>query len=542
MTAHPEVIIVGGGPVGVGLALELGLGGTPCALIERRPGLSSIPKGQNLTQRTLEHFYFWGIADELRAARTMPPGFPIGDVTVYENLMGEFWATPPGRESVGAYYFQPNERLPQYRTEEVLRTRLAGLDNVRTYFGWTATGVQQDEDGVRVAIEKDGTVQALAGRYVVGCDGGHSFVREHADIPRHGTDFDELMVLLVFRSPELHKALKRFPDRSVFRVLHPDLKGYWTFFGRVDVGEQFFFHSPVPAGSTVENLDFQALLSNAAGFDVSYEIDHVGFWDLRVQIADTYRSKRVFIAGDASHTHPPYGGFGLNNGLEDAVNLGWKLTAVLGGWGGDALLDSYSLERRPVFRDIAEDIIAATIRDEAQFLQRYNPKRDREEFERAFRQTIDSSAHRMRSLDPHYEGSPVVCGPSGGITSAHGVHSFAARAGHHLPPQPLSTGRNVFEALGSGFTLLAFGTADEEARAFQDAARSLGIPLTVVADTFSGGREAYGCRLILVRPDQHVAWVGDEVPEDPEWVMRRVTGQLATPPEHPAGKSAQAPG
>jgi 2-polyprenyl-6-methoxyphenol hydroxylase-like FAD-dependent oxidoreductase len=524
--AQPEVIIIGGGPVGVGLALQLGLGGTPCALIERRTALSGgIPKGQNLTQRTLEHFYFWGVADEIRAARAMPPGFPIGEVTVYENLMGEFWSSPPGREAVGAYYFQANERLPQYRTEEVLRRRLAGLGNVATYFGWTATGIQQDEGGVRVVIERDGAVETLEAPYAAGCDGGRSLVREAADIPRHGSDFDELMVLLVFRSRQLHEALRRFPDRSVFRVLHPGLKGYWMFFGRIDVGEGFFFHAPVPAGSTAGNLDVRKLLSEAAGFDVHAEIDHVSFWDLRVQVAETYRSKRVFIAGDAAHTHPPYGGFGVNNGLEDAVNLGWKLTAVLGGWGGEALLDSYSLERRPVFRDIGEDIIAATIKEEARFLERYSPKRDRAEFELAFAQTIAATARRMRSLNPHYAGSPVVCAPPGSITSAHGVHSFAARAGYHLPPQPLSSGRNVFEELGRGFTLLAFDAADGEAGRFEDAARSFGIPLRVVRDTVSGGREAYGSRLILVRPDQHVAWAGDTAPADPERVMCLVTGQ-----------------
>ena len=106
-----------------------------------------------------------------------------------------------------------------------------------------------------------------------------------------------------------------------------------------------------------------------------------GFWQLRNAVADTYRDGRVFIAGDAAHTHPPYGGFGLNNGLEDAVNLGWKLAAKLQGWGGEALLNSYSAERQPVFRDVAEDFIAARIREEGDFLARYNPERDRAEFE-----------------------------------------------------------------------------------------------------------------------------------------------------------------
>jgi 2-polyprenyl-6-methoxyphenol hydroxylase-like FAD-dependent oxidoreductase len=531
MGERRSVVIVGGGPVGVALAVDLGLRGMSCAVVERRPQLSAIPKGQGLSQRTLEHCWFWGVADEIRAARAMPEGHPIGQVTVYGNLLSEFWHAPPARELVQAYYFQTNERLPQYRTEEVLRRRMAGLPSVDSYVGWRATTVEQDADGVRVTIEKDGVQEVLEGDYVVGCDGGHSLVREQADIERSGTDFDELVALVVFRSAELHEALKRFPDRSTYRVMHPDLKGYWMFFGRVDVGEQFFFHAPVPPGTTVDDFDFAGLLHRAAGFEFACEIDHVGFWDLRVQVATQYRAGRAFIAGDAAHTHPPYGGFGLNNGLEDAVNLGWKLAAVLEGWGADPLLDSYSLERQPVFRDVAEDVIGGWIRDDRQFLERYSPDRDREEFERQFEEQAKGFGRRLRDFEPHYEGSPVVFGPPDGASSAHGTHTFTARVGHHLPPQPLSTGRNVFEALGRGFTLLALdggdtgNAVDDAVRAFDEAARSSGVPLAVVRDSFDGGREAYGSRLVLVRPDQFVAWTGDAAPDDADSVISRVTGR-----------------
>src|SRR5688500_1339928 len=151
-----QVVIVGGGPVGVALAVELGLRGVTCALVESRTGLQHIPKGQNLTQRTLEHFYFWGVVDEMRAARMMPPGYPIGEVTAYGNLMSEYWHAPPGREIVRPYYSQDNERLPQYRVEAVLRRKLATLKGVESRLGWTARAVAQDDDGVRVAIVEEG--------------------------------------------------------------------------------------------------------------------------------------------------------------------------------------------------------------------------------------------------------------------------------------------------------------------------------------------------------------------------------------------------
>ena len=289
MEQRYQVIIVGGGPVGVALAVDLGLHGISCGLVERYLTPQQIPKGQNLTQRSMEHFYFWGIADELRAARLLPKGYPIGGITAYGDLMSDHWYSPVGRESVRLYYLQDNERLPQYRTEEVLRARLTGISNVKTNFGWSAETIEQDDNCVRVTIAEEGGSgsQVLNAEYVVGCDGARSTVRESLGIDRGGSDFDQRMVLAVFKSKELHEGLKRFPERTTYRALHPDLKGYWRFFGRIDVGEGFFFHAPVPKDTTPENYDFQALLQIAAGFPFSCEFDHVGFWDLRVAVAST---------------------------------------------------------------------------------------------------------------------------------------------------------------------------------------------------------------------------------------------------------------
>jgi 2-polyprenyl-6-methoxyphenol hydroxylase-like FAD-dependent oxidoreductase len=522
-----RIVIIGGGPVGLALAVGLGMRGIDCVLVEPRMSMHRIPKGQNLTQRTLEHFYFWGIVDELRRARVMPPNALIGEITAYGDLASDYWHAPRGRELVRPYYFQDNDRMPQYRMEEVLRAKLATLRSVEARFGWQATAIAQDDGGVRVTIanEATGETTTLAADYAVGCDGGGSMVREASGIARSGTDFDQLMVLVVFRSRELHEKLKRFPPRSTYRVLHPDLKGYWQFFGRIDVGEGFFFHAPIPGATNREGFDFRAPLRKAAGFDFACDIDYAGFWQLRNAVADTYRNGRVFIAGDAAHTHPPYGGFGLNNGLEDAVNLGWKLAARLQGWGGDGLLNSYSAERQPVFRDVAEGFIAARISEEGDFLARYNPERDRADFEQAWATREGDLGQRVNRYEPNYEGSPVVVGPAGGTTSAHGDHSFKARAGHHLASQPLSSGRNVFEELGRGFTLLALDAATSDVERLERAAQSCGVPLKVVRDSAAGGRENYEAKLILIRPDQFVAFVADAAPADAEALMRRVSGQ-----------------
>jgi 2-polyprenyl-6-methoxyphenol hydroxylase-like FAD-dependent oxidoreductase len=524
-----QVVIVGGGPVGVALAVELGQRGITCALIERRREPQRIPKGQNLTQRSVEHFYFWGVAEALRAARILPASYPMSGIVAYRDLNNEYWAAPPLREIVNAYYFQHNERLPQYLAEHVLRARLKQLDNVETRFGWAAQSIGQDAAGVEIVIAEDGGSgrETLKADYAVGCDGAHSLVREQAGIARGGADFDQLMVLALFRSRQLHEGLKRFPPRSTYRVIHPDLSGYWQFFGRVDVGESWFFHSPVPPDTTRDNYDFHELLQKAAGFRFACEFDYVGFWDLRIAVAETYQAGRIFIAGDAAHSHPPYGAYGLNNGLDDVVNLGWKLAATLKGWGSDALLATYSEERRPIFKETAEDFIEAGIRRDREFLRRYSPERDRVEFERAWQEHIGANAPNVLTYEPHYEGSSIVFGPSGAASSARGAHTFRARAGHHLPPQLLSSGRNVFEVLDNDFTLLAFDTIDAVELAFASAAKALAIPLEIVRDSYDQGRHAYEAKFILVRPDRYVAWTGNAPPDDPIAILARAVAKPA---------------
>jgi len=524
-----SVIVVGGGPVGLGLAATLGTAGIPCVVIERRTEPSPIPKGQNLTARTVEHFYRWDCADELRAARLLPPGFPIGGITAYGNLAGEYWYAPRGREAVRDFYSQRHERLPQYVTESVLRERVDTLDSVTALFGWSATSVHlddDDDDGVRVAAREDvsGERREIEGAYVVGCDGAHSLVREQVGITCSGADFNQRMVLAVFRSDDLDTRLERFPPRTTYRVLQPELQGYWLFFGRVDTAGTWFFHAPVPEDATAANFDVQALIERATGFPTACDFQHVGFWDLRVDIADTYRQGRAFIAGDSAHSHPPYGAYGLNTGLEDAVNLGWKLSAVLEGWGTRELLGTYTQERRPIFVETGAAIADGIANDRA-FLARYSPERDRGEFEDAWRR-LTAGDTAPPSYEPHYEGSPIVWGPRDSACSVHGNHTFEARAGHHLAPASLSSGRDIFAELGPGYTLLALTEDPRPATAFQAAARRLRMPLRVLTDSPGERRAAYQRRFILVRPDQFVAWTGDDPPADATDVLRRVTGDL----------------
>jgi 2-polyprenyl-6-methoxyphenol hydroxylase-like FAD-dependent oxidoreductase len=516
-----EVAIVGGGPVGLGLGIELGRRGVKTVVVEKEQSLHRIPKGQNLTQRTMEHFRAWGVDERIRAARVMPKGYPAGGINAYRDLMSDYAHPWFRRDEVSRFYFTDNERLPQYSTEEVLRQRIGELGPVELLLGVAV--IRIDHEGDRVLIATDGATIDAA--YVIGCDGSHSMVRDQARIAETRMDHDRQMVLLVFRSKELHEILVgRFGESSFFNVLHPDLDGYWRFLGRVDVGESWFFHAPVPAGTTIESLDHRSLLAETVGTVFELELDYVGFWDLRIAIADRYRSGRVFIAGDAAHSHPPYGGYGINTGLEDARNLGWKLAAAIEGWAGDQLLDSYTLERRPVFESTASDFIEAFIENDREFVAKYGSYEGEQRFAEAWDRRRRGSNLGVSVFDPHYEGSPIVFGPAEGETSAVGRHSLQALPGHRLPPPAASDPDALFDSLGDGFTLLSTEGFNDRVRRFESAASDLGIPLTT-RRIGEPDAAAYGAAVILVRPDHFVSWIEDASTTPESQVLTRSVGR-----------------
>ncbi len=525
-----EVTIVGGGPVGMGLAIELGQRGVEVVVIEKEAELHRIPKGQNLTQRTMEHFRVWGVEDEIRAARLMPPGFPAAGVNAWESLSSGHAHPWFRRSQVGQYYFAANERLPQYLTEEVLRRRAESLPSVSVHYGERVTDVAIRSDDPAGAVEVVTERGVARSTFVVGCDGSRSVVRRGVGITEEIRDHDRRMVLLVFRSPELYELLsERFGEAAFFNVLHPDLDGYWRFLGAVDVVEQWFFHAPVPSDSTVDDVDHEALLHDTVGQTFAIELDHIGFWDLRVAIAESYRMGPAFLAGDAAHSHPPYGGYGINTGFDDARNLGWKLAAHLQGWAGANLLDSYHAERRPVFVSTAEDFIESFIDRDRRFIAESGSlwsRRDSAAFAEAWeRRRTQGSRFGISDYAPNYAGSPIVRGGSAGETagsrrpSAVGIHDFVARPGHHLPPSERAPG--LFDRLGSWFTLLVAPDRSDLVGSVEKSASRARVPLVVqeVADMSS-----YRSDAVLVRPDHHVAWVDDESEADLSTLLSDTTG------------------
>ena len=520
-----DVAIAGAGPVGMGLALDLALQGKSVVIFEKAETLHHIPKGQSLTQRTGEHFRRWGISKAVREISPIPPSFGNAGVITYGKILSDYHYDWFQRARVRPYYFTDNERLPQYLLEQVLRERVAEFPNISLHTGATVTALHQDADGAALtAVDSVGQDSAqVHASFVVGCDGARSVVRDLAGITQSTDHQGPKMVLLVFRSTVLDELLKsKYPGKTIFNVMNPDLGGYWQFLGRVNLQGGWFYHAPVPDDTTRDNFDFRAYLHSVVGQSFDLEFEHIGFWDLRISMADSYRQRRVFIAGDAAHSHPPYGGYGVNTGFEDISNLSWKLVASLNGWAGPHLLDSYTSERLPVFRSTSQDFIARMIQDFGAFCAQHNPQLDQVDFDSAWQQRVEADDVDVTEYRPHYCGSPLVTG-SEGSPGARGRHSSQAQPGQHLAPQDLPDGSDLWDQLGEAFVLLEFQQDRRQADAFVRAAVALNMPLRVCHQPSDALRKAYGAERVLVRPDLFVAWTSN-TPCNAQEVLQRASG------------------
>ncbi len=527
------IVIIGAGPTGTALAIDLALRDIPSVLVERYNELQHIPKGQNLTQRTGEHFRSWGITNEIRQATLIPPEYGNEGMVAYGSLLSEYHYDWFKRAAVREYYAADNERLPQFETERILRERASEFDGIEISTGWTYLAHQEKGNKLQVQLKQttgEGKKQINAS-YLVGCDGARSNVRESASIAQSSSDTQRRMALLVFHSPQLHDILEsRYPGKTIFNALNPAHQGYWQFFGRVDLNANWFFHSPVPNDALLDEFDYKNLLYSAVGAEFNFELNHKAFWDLRFTHANSYRSGRIFIAGDAAHSHPPYGGYGVNTGFEDARNLSWKLAARLHGWGTDSLLDSYTSERHPVFASTRDDFILAMINGDAKFLSEYSPTTDEQAFTQAWQQRATKGQREVAGFVPHYRGSPIVY--SGDLPKnqalapgAKAMHSHKPVAGAHLSPRVFAEAEIDFDKLSRDFTLL-LPTGDESIKQqFQKAATTLDVPLKCLSrDEFTDHDSVGSTDLtllkepcVLIRPDHFIGWV--EQTADREWIL-----------------------
>ena len=523
-----DVLIVGAGPVGLALALELASLGHRCVVVEKNDRVGYAPRAKTTNVRTRELLRRWGVAERL--AQQSPFGLDYPPNVVFATRMGGWELArftnamhcSPRRDE---RFSEHAQWIPQYKVEQVLQGRVAELAGASTLFSTAFTGYTERYDG-RIAASvlrqgEDWSEQAITivARYLVGADGGRSAVREKLGIRMEGISPLMHHVSFVFRSWDLERRHRLGPalmywlvNAKMPAVLSPlDSDGRWTF--------------GCPAA--LAKGDPADLIRQALGFDVDLEILSRDEWTAHQLMATTYRVGPVFLAGDACHLHPPFGGFGMNMGIGDALDLGWKLAATLSGWGGPALLGSYELERRQIHQRVIGESVAnhAVLSEQlaARHIEEAGAVGD------SVRSAVGARilATKRREFDSlgivlgsRYRHSTVML--AGDDTSADDDatdYRPSARAGclapHAWLREGTAHGASLYDHFSnSGLTLLVTRQALEgAAAAVGAAAEAQAIPLKIVAPEGERLRQLYGCDFALIRPDQYIAWSGNSVEE-----------------------------
>jgi 2-polyprenyl-6-methoxyphenol hydroxylase-like FAD-dependent oxidoreductase len=529
------------------LACELGARRVPVMVVEERPSLMRHPKANTQSARAMEIYRRHGISSRLRSLGLASER--ATDVGYFSQLFGyelhrvdlpspaaalaavrggdPRWPTP-----------EPQYRITQMAVEPVLLDRALSFSSVQARFGWKAVEVRQDAQNATLTIESTdgGERHEITADYIVGCDGGRSFVRRSQGIRFLGEGGLEMeflggqMLATYFRAPTL---LKRFP--------HPDTWMHWTMHPAarsilllLDAQKnEFLLHFQLKPNERAEDIDFAARLAAIVGEDLPHEILSSAPWRAGIGlVAERYRRGRCLLVGDAVHLFTPTGGFGLHTGIEDAFNLGWKLAAVCKG-GAPALLDSYEIERIPIAKRntgyalklaqangacpvSAALVETGTAGDAARAATSAH-------LERHARWEFDTPGIQ---LGARYDGSPIVI-PDGGRPPEDSPTHYEPSGvpGGRLPNWWLKDGASLFDVLGPEFTLLRLTAGGDDAR-WRAAARAAEVVLAIIEPPPNDGLAALlGAERVLVRPDQHIAWRGSAREPDPEGILRTVTAQ-----------------
>jgi 2-polyprenyl-6-methoxyphenol hydroxylase-like FAD-dependent oxidoreductase len=537
------VMIIGAGPVGMFLALDLASKGVRSTVIEQNVSHREYPKGNTHNARTMEHYRRLGLSDAIRAVG-LPPEHPT-DVAYLTRLNGyelHRLRMPSAAEkmaevaahSVTSQVPEPVHRSNQMYVERVLFDRLLHTEEVTTRLGTEFTGFEETGSGVSVRLRPagGGPEEVITCRYLVGCDGARSQVRQQLGISYDGEE-EEVGFL---SGPRRSKYL-RIPN-LVKDVIRKPAWQYWLMRpGRIatliTLNARDEFRMSVIQGNVDDDDALRALIDDCAGEHVDVEILGSQDWVAGLAlVAQRYQHDRVLICGDAAHLFTPTGGFGMNTGIDDAANLAWKLAAAVQGWAGPHLVDSYEAERRPAGLrntraaiDLGRSVGNLSL-DPALEADTPEGRGARAELGRALETQGDEFASLGVQLGTRYEGSPTIW-PDGTPAPENMYDRYVptARPGGLAPHLWLSQTQSLFDILGPGFTLLRLGDSAPSADALVTAAQRRAIPLTVADITLPEARDLYESDLALIRPDQHVAWRGDELPDVDE-LLTRVTGGL----------------
>jgi 2-polyprenyl-6-methoxyphenol hydroxylase-like FAD-dependent oxidoreductase len=540
------ILIVGGGPVGMTLAMQLQAFGTATIILNSDMTPRWHPKGATQNARTMEHYRRLGVSAALRRLG-MPQDHP-GDVGYFTRLAGWELARlkmPSERQKQEAVAKAgPTDQVPepllranQMHVEDYLFHHIEKLDGVDVRFGWQCSDYREDADGITAEIEEieTGRRQRVRAKFLIGCDGGRGMVRH-----KLGIKYSSAV-------PVGPRAYLNGPQVSTYvnipgflkRVPHPLCWFYWIVNRDVrstimvlDEADNFSF------GTVLRETDDkpdpaviarQLLASFGGELQFSF-YDHKPWTAGHSLVADSFGGGRVILCGDAAHLFTPTGGFGLNTGIDDAVNLAWKLAGALQGWGGPKLVPSFETERRPIaFRNtaagkqLAHSVAAVPI---GEAINEASPAGEaaRREAAGVLSAFGEEFASLGVQLGARYDGSPLIASDdTAPPTDDPILYQPSACPGGRTPHLWLEGHRSLYDRLGRFFTLVRFkGGADPGP--LVEAARARGVPLDTIELDHEPGRDLYARDLALIRPDLHVAWRGNRLPEDCGALLAQVTG------------------
>ena len=516
-----QVLIVGGGPIGLALACDLGRRGIRALLVEQNADEMASSKMIVVSVRTMEFCRQLGIAPQVRDW-----GFPLDyclDSVFVTDMQG--WElgrirTPSLRTDADTPFSPERERpCPQTWFDPILKRHARTFSSVELRYKTRLESFVQDANGVtaEVADSESGARESIRADYMVGCDGYSSSVREMLGIQLRGEKHLDLSMSVYVRIPEL----RRFHDKGdAYRYVFVGPEGVWSVLTTMDGGDLWRVQLVGANDIDVRKHDLDAVMRRSFGSGVPYTIEDVSHWVRKMTVADRFSDGRVFIAGDSAHAHPPNGGLGMNTGIQDAWDLGWKFEAALKGWGGPMLLESYDYERRPACHRAAGESLKNYHRlvDKTSYplIGERSPEGDAV---RAVlgKRLVEANEKAWHPIGVHlgyiYHPSPVVVDDGSPVPPDDTVGFVpCARPGVRAPHVWLGDGRSILDLFGEGFVLLRFGKA--ETAVLEDAARSRGVPLRVEAVNSVEASALYERTLVLVRPDGHIAWRGNAVPAD----------------------------